>query len=61
MEPGEVDAAGRSKYGQILGIKTVHFLAIFALIYVGVEVTLGGRSTRYFPLFIRSDWIQQDG
>ncbi|KAF9013472.1 major facilitator superfamily domain-containing protein [Cyathus striatus] len=29
-------------YRQILTIKAVHFMALFALIYVGVEVTLGG-------------------
>ena len=40
---GEVDTAGGSKYKQILGLKAVHFLAIWALIYVGVEVTLGGK------------------
>ncbi|CAL1699272.1 unnamed protein product [Somion occarium] len=38
----EADSTRESKYRQILGIKTVHFLSIFALIYVGVEVTLGG-------------------
>ncbi len=29
-------------YRAIFGIKSVHFLAIFAVIYIGVEVTLGG-------------------
>lgn len=31
-----------SKYRQIFRLREVHFLAIFILIYVGVEVTLGG-------------------
>ncbi|KAI0078318.1 MFS general substrate transporter, partial [Panus rudis PR-1116 ss-1] len=38
----ESDASQESKYRQILGIRTVHLLSVFALIYVGVEVTLGG-------------------
>lgn len=33
---------GKGLYRQILGIRTVHYLAIFALIYIGVEVTVGG-------------------
>lgn len=39
----EVDNTGQNKYKQILGIRTVHMLSIFALIYVGVEVSLGGK------------------
>ncbi|OBZ67903.1 Bypass of stop codon protein 6 [Grifola frondosa] len=39
---GEADTANQNKYRQILGIKEVHFLSLFSLIYVGVEVTLGG-------------------
>lgn len=46
-EEGEVgtdaDVVGSNKYKQIFKLKEVHFLALFALIYVGVEVTLGGR------------------
>ena len=41
--PGEADTMGESKYKQIMGIKAVHYLACWALIYVGVEVTLGGK------------------
>lgn len=41
---GEVDNTKENKYKQILGIRTVHLLSVFALIYVGVEVTLGGMS-----------------
>ena len=31
-----------SSFDQILRIKAVHFLAFFILVYVGVEVTIGG-------------------
>ncbi|KAA1472100.1 MFS general substrate transporter [Dentipellis sp. KUC8613] len=40
--PGELSKVSESKYRQIMGIKVVHYLALFALIYIGVEVTLGG-------------------
>lgn len=40
--PGEVGESPQSKYSQIMRLKAVHALAIFSLIYVGVEVTLGG-------------------
>ncbi|GBE88612.1 MFS general substrate transporter [Sparassis crispa] len=39
---GETHPERDNKYRQILGIKEVHFLSIFSLIYVGVEVSLGG-------------------
>ncbi|KAE9403957.1 MFS general substrate transporter [Gymnopus androsaceus JB14] len=32
----------RSQFRQILSLKTVHLLAVFILVYVGVEVTVGG-------------------
>ncbi|KAK7677635.1 hypothetical protein QCA50_019326 [Cerrena zonata] len=38
----EVDNTRENKYKQIFGLRTVHLLSIWALIYVGVEVTLGG-------------------
>ena len=44
---GEVDTTGGNKYKQIFGLRTVHLLSIWALIYVGVEVTLGGVSFYY--------------
>lgn len=48
QEAGPVDPQvaerERGAYRQIMGIRAVHFLAIFALIYVGVEVTVGGVS-----------------
>ena len=36
-------SAGRNLYRAIMGIKSVHYMAIFALIYIGTEVTLGGK------------------
>jgi fucose permease len=36
------DAGAGAKYGQIMRIRAVHLLAIWALVYVGVECTLGG-------------------
>lgn len=42
IAPAEVGTVDRSKYRQVFGIKTVHFLALFTLVYVGFEVTVGG-------------------
>ncbi|KAK1232469.1 hypothetical protein PQX77_004407 [Marasmius sp. AFHP31] len=36
------NAGAGSVYRQIFGIRAVYFLAIFALIYIGIEVTVGG-------------------
>lgn len=36
------DGVSSSKFRQMIGNKDVHFLSFFALIYVGVEVTMGG-------------------
>ncbi|OJT07475.1 Bypass of stop codon protein 6 [Trametes pubescens] len=41
------DAVDSNKYKQVLGLKEVHILAMFSLIYVGVEVTMGGWSVTY--------------
>jgi len=38
----ETAAQEGNKYRQIIRIKAVHFMTIFAVIYIGVEVTLGG-------------------
>jgi fucose permease len=38
----EQGASGDSKFRQILRQKTVHFLALFSLVYIGVEFTIGG-------------------
>ncbi|KAK0443863.1 hypothetical protein EV421DRAFT_1709735 [Armillaria borealis] len=43
--PGESDAAGSrgaNLYNLILNVKAMHFFAVFALIYIRTEVTLGG-------------------
>lgn len=46
MQEGESPDAdndtGSSKFSQMMRLKEVHFLSFFALIYVGIEVTLGG-------------------
>ncbi|KAJ7724678.1 MFS general substrate transporter [Mycena olivaceomarginata] len=43
----ETNSSDRSNFRQILSIKTVHVLAFFILVYVGVEVTIGGWITTY--------------
>ena len=50
-EPTTSGAAMRNKYRQVLGLGIVHWLSLFSLIYVGVEVTVGGSSIsdRYHP------------
>jgi len=42
QEPGEKGTSERSQFRQIMSLKTVHLLAVFILVYVGVEVTVGG-------------------
>lgn len=44
---GETSTSSQSKYRQILSQKVVHLLALFSLIYVGVEVTVGGWTITY--------------
>ncbi|PIL23539.1 MFS general substrate transporter [Ganoderma sinense ZZ0214-1] len=39
--------APSNKYKQILGIREIHLLSLFALIYVGIEVTVGSWSVTY--------------
>ncbi|KAJ7185624.1 major facilitator superfamily domain-containing protein [Mycena filopes] len=39
---GETSTSEHSTFRQILSTKTVHLLAFFILVYVGVEVTIGG-------------------
>ena len=36
-----------NKYAQIFKIREVHILSMFALLYVGVEVTIGGWTVSY--------------
>ncbi|OCH87236.1 MFS general substrate transporter [Obba rivulosa] len=40
--PEEPNPLRENKYRHILGLKEVHYLFVFALIYIGVEVSLGG-------------------
>ncbi|KAJ7753373.1 major facilitator superfamily domain-containing protein [Mycena maculata] len=44
---GETGTSEHSTFRQILSIRTVHLLAFFILVYVGVEVTLGGWIVTY--------------
>lgn len=39
----EYSGAQENVYHQIMRLKEVHYLALFSLIYVGVEVSIGGR------------------
>ncbi|KAH7910277.1 MFS general substrate transporter [Hygrophoropsis aurantiaca] len=47
QEPGEKGTSENSQFRQILGLKDVHLLAFFILVYVGVEVTVGGWMVTY--------------
>jgi hypothetical protein len=38
----EQGTSSDSKFRQILRLKTVHLLACFTLVYIGVEFTIGG-------------------
>ncbi|KAK7039471.1 MFS domain-containing protein, partial [Favolaschia claudopus] len=44
---GETSTSERSNFRQILSLKSVHVMALFILVYVGVEVTIGGWITTY--------------
>ncbi|KAI0000192.1 MFS general substrate transporter [Russula compacta] len=44
---GEKEAVGDSKYREMFKLKTLHLLAFFILVYVGVEVTIGGWTATY--------------
>ena len=46
--PIEVDTSGRSKYKQMLRVPAVHYLAVWTILYTGVEVTLGGTPSSMF-------------
>lgn len=43
--PDEASTSADSKFRQILGLRAVHIMAVFSLIYIGIEVTLGGIHT----------------
>jgi len=40
----EKELVGGSKYKEMFKLKALHTLALFTLVYVGVEVTIGGKS-----------------
>ena len=44
QEPAEKGTSEDNLYRQIFSQKVVHLLALFSLIYVGTEVTIGGDS-----------------
>ena len=46
-ESAAQDDVGADKFKQMMRIKSVHALSFFALIYVGIEVTLGGERALY--------------
>lgn len=46
--PSVFENARENKYRQIFKISAMHFLSIWALIYVGVEVSLGGKYRHHF-------------
>ena len=39
---GEADTTNNNKYKQLMGLSALHYLTLWAVIYVGTEVTLGG-------------------
>ncbi|TFY77871.1 hypothetical protein EWM64_g6140 [Hericium alpestre] len=47
LPPAEQGTSEESKYSQIFRLKVVHLLAFFILVYVGVEVTIGGWIVTY--------------
>ncbi|TFK38015.1 major facilitator superfamily domain-containing protein [Crucibulum laeve] len=47
QEAGEKGTSEHSAFRQILSLKAVHLLAFFILVYVGVEVTIGGWIVTY--------------
>ena len=46
----ETGISEESKIRQIVRIRAVHLLALFILVYVGVEVTIAGRRNTFGPL-----------
>jgi hypothetical protein len=42
---GEKGTSESSQFNQIFRLREVHLLAFFILVYVGVEVTVGGEDT----------------
>ena len=40
----EAGESGGNKYSEMFKLKSLHFMAVFIVIYIGVEVTLGGEA-----------------
>ena len=40
----ETEESSGNKYSQMFKLKSLHLMAVFILIYIGVEVTLGGET-----------------
>ena len=40
------------KYSQLLRLKATHLLALFLLVYIGVEVTIGGKILNHIPYHV---------
>ena len=51
--PENNDPSEKVGYKQILQLKAVHLLAVFLILYIGVEVTIGGDFSRHFFTFLR--------
>ena len=47
LPPHADRTASGNKYKELLSLRVVHFLSIFALAYGGVEVTIGGMQKQY--------------
>jgi fucose permease len=50
QDVGEKETVVGSKYREMFKLKALHLLAFFILVYVGVEVTIGGKSRATFAL-----------
>lgn len=54
QEAGEKSNSDSSTFRQILSLKAVHVLAFFILVYVGVEVTIGGMARYSYRVALKS-------
>ena len=57
----EDTGAQENLYHQIMRLKEVHYLAMFSLIYVGVEVSIGGMGAPCVNYYIMSDQLVSVG
>lgn len=54
---GEKGTSERSPFNQVFRIRAVHFLAFFILVYVGVEVSIGGAFSCPFTSMALMAWL----